>query len=279
MKIILITGCSSGIGKTLALELKKEGHRVFATARKKEDIAALQSEGLEVFPLELSDINSINQLVKTILEKTPRLDVLINNAAYAQPGAVEDLSFELLEKQFRANVFGTIALTNQFIPLFRQQKSGRIINISSILGVISLAYRGAYNASKYALEGFTDTLRLELHGSGVKVCLIEPGAVQTCFRDNAYDSFIKNLADKPSVHQENYQRMIKEYEKFGAKAPFMQEPTDVLKKVRHAINSKYPKIRYPVGLAAAGLRFLKRILPDILLDKVLLKISADELKK
>lgn len=280
---VLITGCSSGIGKTLALGLKARGFRVFATARKQADLDALTQLGLEALPLDLNNPNSIKNLASQVLEKTNnQLDVLINNAAYAQPGAVEDLSFALMQEQFAVNVFGTIALTNEFIPQFRQHNHGRIINISSILGIITLAYRGNYNASKFALEGFTDTLRLELSNTNIKISLIEPGAVESQFRANAYQAFEKNLSKSVSVHSanyDNYVHMVKEHKKFGSKAPFMQSPESVLKKVIAAIESKNPKIRYTLGLPAFGLRFLKRILPDKWMDQILLKISSGELQK
>jgi NAD(P)-dependent dehydrogenase (short-subunit alcohol dehydrogenase family) len=185
-KSILITGCSSGIGLCCAHELQNRGYRVFATARKTEDAAQLKTQGLESLVLDLSSSDSINSAVDEILERTNgSLYALFNNGAYGQPGAVEDLQRHVLKEQFESNVFGTQELTNRIIPIMRRQGYGRIIYNGSVLGIISLPFRGAYNASKYALEGLADTLRLELYGSGIEVSIIEPGPITSAFRKNA----------------------------------------------------------------------------------------------
>ena len=173
-KNILITGCSSGIGKCTARKLMNEGYRVFATARDPDDVSALQSEGFESLQLDLNSSEYIVSAVNEILSRTDgHLYGLFNNGAYGQPGAVEDLSREVLRKQFESNVFGTQELTNLIIPVMRQQGYGRIIQNSSVLGLVCLSYRGAYNASKYALEALSDTMRLELRGSGIFISLID----------------------------------------------------------------------------------------------------------
>ncbi|MDH5446633.1 MAG: SDR family NAD(P)-dependent oxidoreductase, partial [Gammaproteobacteria bacterium] len=160
---VLITGCSSGIGLCVAEGLKARGYRVFATARKSTDVAHLKEKGFESFVLDLNDSLSISNAVKNILALTNgKLDALFNNGAYAQPGAIEDLNRDLLRQQFETNLFGWLELTNLILPVMRQQGHGRIIQNSSVLGLVSMPYRGAYNASKFALEGLTDTLRLEL---------------------------------------------------------------------------------------------------------------------
>ena len=169
-KAILITGCSSGIGLCCAHELKKRGYRVFATARKAKDVVNLQEQGFESLQLDLARSESINSAVDNILALTGgHLYALFNNGAYGQPGAVEDLQRQVLKEQFETNVFGTQELTNRVIPVMRQQGYGRIVYNGSVLGIISLPFRGAYNASKYAIEGLADTLRLELYGSGIGV--------------------------------------------------------------------------------------------------------------
>jgi len=167
-RTILITGCSSGIGRCVARGLATRGYRVFATARRREDVEHLRAEGLAGLQLDLADSASIAAAVDEVLERTDgHLYALFNNGAYGQPGAVEDLSREVLRLQFETNLFGWHELTNRVLPVMRQQGYGRIIHNSSVLGFVALPFRGAYTASKYALEGLTDTLRLELRGSGI----------------------------------------------------------------------------------------------------------------
>jgi NAD(P)-dependent dehydrogenase (short-subunit alcohol dehydrogenase family) len=190
LKTILITGCSSGIGLHVATRLKADGYRVFATARKAKDVEKLTALGFEAHLLDLDSSESIQQAVAWVLSSTQgQLYALFNNGAYGQPGAVEDLTRDVLRQQFETNLFGWLELTNLLIPVMRKQGTGRIIQNSSVLGLITLKYRGAYNASKFALEGLTDTLRQELHGSGIHVSLVEPGPITSAFRENAYAMF------------------------------------------------------------------------------------------
>jgi len=167
-KPVLITGCSSGIGLNAASTLQQNGFHVIASVRKRQDISALQSMGLECIHLDLSDEVSIQRAVDYIMQNHPHLYGLVNNGAYGQAGAVEDLSRTALREQFETNVFGTHELTQKLMPLFRKQNRGRIVQISSVLGVVALPMRGAYNASKFALEGLTDTQRLELKNNITK---------------------------------------------------------------------------------------------------------------
>jgi len=179
-RTIIVTGCSSGIGAYAARALKADGWRVFATARKTEDLAALERDGVEALILDYTKQDTIDQLVKTVTTRTGgKIDALFNNGAYGQPGAVEDLTTDVLRVQFETNLFGWHELTRQVIPFMRTQGRGRIVNCSSILGLLPYRYRGAYTASKYALEGLTLTLRMELAGSGIEVSLIEPGPIAT----------------------------------------------------------------------------------------------------
>ena len=209
MKNILITGCSSGIGYCCAKGLKDRGYRVIASARAPEDVSRLKREGFDTLLLDVSDSSSIQQAVIDIESLcNGALYAVFNNGAYGQTGAVEDLNRSTLEKQFATNVFGWIELTNSLIPILRQQPSARIIFNSSVLGLIALPYRGAYNASKFAIEGFADTLRLELHPSNVEVSLIEPGPVESKFRQNALASLKNNVDIKNSVHKFKYQKQI-----------------------------------------------------------------------
>ncbi len=274
---ILITGCSSGIGRCVAEGLRARGYRVFASARKMADVEALQAAGLEALQLDLNDSASIRRAVDGVLEQTGgTLYALFNNGAYGQPGAVEDLPREVLRAQFETNLFGTHELTRLVIPVMRRQGYGRIIQNSSVLGFVAMAYRGAYNASKYALEGLTDTLRLELDGSNIHVSLIEPGPITSRFRANAHAMFQRNIDAGQSIHRDTYLAMEQRLTKSGPAAPFTLPPEAVLKKVIHALESKRPKVRYYVTFPTWLFGTLKRLLPYTMLDKVLLQISRRE---
>lgn len=274
-KVVLITGSSAGgIGHCVAHGLKDRGYRVFATARKAEDVEKLKGEELESIQLDLADSGSINTAVDEILKLTDgRIDVLFNNGAFGQPGAVEDLSREVLRSQFETNVFGTHELTNRVLPVMRKQGAGRIIQNSSLLGYVALRFRGAYNASKFALEGLTDTLRLELQGSGIEVSLIEPGPVTSRFRANAFELYKKNIEKENSNYKGVYEATERRLANEGPPTPFTLPPEAVLKKVIHAIEAKKPKARYPVTFPAYLFAWLKRILSSRQLDKVLIKVE------
>ena len=272
-KAILITGCSSGIGYDTAMTLHARGYRVFATARKLEDIAKLQKAGLEAIQLDLDDSKSIQTAVHNVLEKTGgQLFALFNNGAYGQPGAVEDLSREVLRKQFETNLFGWLELTNLIIPIMRKQGYGRIIQNSSVLGLVSMKFRGAYNASKYALEGLTDTLRQELDGSGIYISLIEPGPIETNFRENAGIAFKKHININKSVFKEGYQKTLQRLETKGPAVPFTLPPAAVTKKVIHALESRHPRPRYYVTFPTWLFGILRRILSTRMLDRILQKV-------
>ena len=191
-KNIFITGCSTGIGYTTAKVLKERGYRVICSARKDADVLMLQEQGFETLQLDLAESASIQLAVQQLIKLTDgKIDGLFNNGAFGQPGAVEDLTRDVLRNQFENNFFGTHELTNLIIPLMRKQGSGRILYNSSILGFVAMKYRGAYNASKFALEGLVDTLRLELHGTNIQLCLIEPGPITSQFRKNAFSLYKK----------------------------------------------------------------------------------------
>jgi NAD(P)-dependent dehydrogenase (short-subunit alcohol dehydrogenase family) len=272
-KTVLITGCSTGIGYATATELKSRGHKVIASARKAEDVTRLQQEGFIAVQLDLADSASIQQAVKKALELTDnKIDVLFNNSGFGQPGAVEDLSRAALRLQFETNVFGTQELTNLLIPIMRKQGHGRIIYNSSILGLVAMTYRGAYNASKYALEGLADTLRLELHGSNIAVSLIEPGPILSNFRENSFALYKKNIATDSSFHKETYKGMEERLQKEGAAVPFTLPAKAVADKVIHVVESDCPKIHYYVTFPTYLFAFLKRILPAAWLDNLLRRV-------
>jgi NAD(P)-dependent dehydrogenase (short-subunit alcohol dehydrogenase family) len=270
---ILITGCSSGIGLCVARGLAQRGYRVFATARKQGDVEWLQAEGLESLRLDLADSASITAAVDEILSRTDgRLDALFNNGAYGQPGAVEDLTREVLRTQFETNLFGWHELTNRVLPVMRRQGYGRIVHNSSVLGFVALPFRGAYNASKYALEGLTDTLRLELLGTGIHVCLIEPGPIASRFRANAFAAYQRHIDPQTSVHRERYGQMEQRLTTDGPVVPFTLPPEAVLNKVIRALESRRPRTRYYVTFPTCLFAFLKRVLTQRALDRVLSRI-------
>lgn len=272
-KTILITGCSTGIGHTTAVELKKRGHKVIATARKPEDVTRLQQEGFTAIQLDLADSNSIQHAVGLAVELSGgKIDALFNNGAFGQPGAVEDLSRDVLRFQFETNLFGTHELTNLVIPLMREQRHGRIIYNSSVLGLVAMTYRGAYNASKFALEGLADTLRLELYGTGIHISLIEPGPIMSDFRKNAFALYKKNINPAHSYHKETYKAMEARLQKEGPAAPFTLPASAVTEKVIHALESKRPKMRYYVTFPTYLFAFLKRILPMSWLDALVRRV-------
>ncbi len=269
-KTILITGCSTGIGYCVAHGLKVLGWRVFATARQPADVRRLQAEGLESLPLDLRDSESIRTAVAAILAQTDgQLEALFNNGAYGQAGAVEDLSREALREQFETNVFGMQELTNQIVPIMRRQGGGRILYTSSVLGLVAFPYRGAYVASKFALEGLADTLRLELAGTGIHVCLIEPGPILSKFRDNAHVAYRRYIQAETSLHREQYAAMEARLLKKGPAAPFTLPPEAVLKRVIHALESRRPRARYYVTVPTYLFATLRRLLPTRALDAVL----------
>lgn len=271
---ILITGCSSGIGHLCAHGLAARGWRVVASARRQADVERLQAEGLQAVQLDLSDTHSIEASLQAALVLTDqRLDALFNNGAYGQPGAVEDLTPEALRTQFETNLFGWHDLTRRVIPLMRAQGTGRIVQNSSVLGLAALPFRGAYVASKFALEGLTDTLRLELRGSGIEVALIEPGPILSRFRDNAYIAYQRFIDPSASPHRATYELMEERLRKEGAAQPFTLPPEAVLRQLVHALESPRPKARYYVTFPTHLLGTLRRLLPSRAMDWVLRQAS------
>lgn len=271
-KTILITGCSSGIGHCVAKALHERGYRVFATARRQESVDMLLAEGLESFRLNLTDSNSINFAFEEAMRRTDgKLYALFNNGAYGLPSAVEDLNRDALRAQFETNVFGWQELTNLAIPVMRRQGYGRIIQNSSVLGFVSLPFRGAYNASKYAIEGLSDTLRLELRGSNIYVILIEPGPIISQFRMNASKALVKYIDIYHSYHREKYQGVLNRLNKPDPAVPFTLPPEAVLRRVIYALEAAKPQPRYYVTFPTHLFGLLKRILSTRMLDMLLAK--------
>jgi len=272
-KTILITGCSSGIGYSTAISLKNRGHNVIATARKAKDVLRLSQEGFTAIQLDLADSQSIQNAVNQAIELTDgKIDALFNNGAFGQVGAVEDLSREALRFQFETNFFGTHELTNLVLPIMRNQGHGRIIYNSSVLGLVAMPYRGAYNASKFALEALADTLRQELYGTAIFISLIEPGPILSDFRKNSYLLFQKHIDHKNSLHKSAYDKMINRLQKEEAAVAFTLPAEAVTKKVIHALEANRPKTRYYVTVPTYILAILKNMLPTSWLDAIVRKI-------
>ena len=274
MANILITGCSSGIGLETAKLLKDKGYKVYATARKKEDVLMLQDLDFISYKLDVTNSVEISEVLERILKLDKSLDAVFNNAGFGQPGAVEDLSTKVLKEQFETNFFGTHELIFQAMKIFRNQGYGKIIQHSSVLGLISLKFRGAYNASKYAIEGLTDTFRQELlNHNGIFISTINTGPVTSKFRENALKMFNKNINAKDSYFRNTYEQELKSrLESKEDTTPFNLPASSVAKVVLKIMKAKKPKPRYYVTIATYLLGFAKRVLSTNLLDKLLNKI-------
>ena len=275
-KNILITGCSSGIGRYCAERLhQRPDWYVIASVRKEQDIEPLTRQNIDTIQLDLDDSASIRSAFDIVMDKTDgRLDALFNNGAYGQTGAVEDITREAMRQQFETNVFGTLELTNLAIANMRKHGSGRIVQNSSVLGFVPLSYRGAYGASKYALEGITDHLRLELRGSNIHAISIQPGPIHSDFRKNAMPHFYKHIDINSSAHRPVYEKMIKKWENnidTVSADKYTLGPEAVYDALYHAITSPNPRLHYRVTTPTILFAFLKRILPTKMLDSLILK--------
>ena len=273
---IFITGCSTGIGYQCAKQLHEMGYKVIATCRQQDDVTRINNEGITCIQLDLANSQSIEFALKQVLLETDgKIDALFNNGAFGLPGAVEDLSREAMEYQFQTNVFGTQELTNAVVKIMRAQGYGKIIYNSSILGFAAMQYRGAYNASKFAIEGFADTLRLEIKQNNIQVSLIEPGPILSDFRKNAFEQFKRWISIDDSAHKDKYQAMVNRLETVGPSAPFTLGPEAVTKCVIHALQNDKAKIRYRVTVPTIVFAYLKRMLPTSWLDFLLIKAGGD----
>ncbi|WP_073054107.1 SDR family oxidoreductase [Kaistia soli] len=267
---ILITGASSGIGEHAALTLKARGWRVFATARKDEDLERLRAAGIEAHALDYEDEASIERTAEAVLTATGgRLDALFNNGAYGQVGAVEDLSTDVLRRQFEVNVFGWHTLTRLVLTAMRRAGSGRIVHCSSVLGIVAGKYRGAYVGSKFALEGLADSMRIELAGSGIDVVLIEPGPIATRFTQNALANFHATIDMTASVHHAGYEGQLARLTGQRKPSRFKLGPEAVTAALIHALESPRPRIRYRVTMLTKLAAIMKRLLPARWLDALI----------
>lgn len=270
-KTILITGCSSGIGYDAAFGLRDRGWRVFATCRKQKDVEALNAQGFESFPLDYADDASIETALSNVMCATNgRLDALFNNGAFACPGAVEDLPRAALRSVFETNFFGYHDLIQKVIPIMRKQGHGRIINCSSVLGMVVLPWRGAYNASKFALEGLTHTLRIEMRDTPIHIILIQPGPITTKIRENAIPHFEKWIDWKVSYRAMQYEKtFLKRLYEDQGKDRFELPPSAVTKKLIQSLEAKNPRPCYYVTVPTYLMDVLRRILPTRALDWVI----------
>lgn len=273
---ILITGCSTGIGLEAARMLQERDFLVVASCRKQDDVDALKVQGIKhVVQLDLADSASIEKgLQETLAITNGQLFALFNNGAYGQPGAIEDLPVDALRAQFECNFFGTHELTIKVLKIMLAQGYGRIVNNSSVLGLVAAPFRGAYNASKFALEGLTDTLRLELSDTPIKVSLIEPGPIESRFRANALLALQDNIDMENSRHQKGYAEAIARLSKEGATSSQTLPASAVVEKLIHALESTRPRARYYVTMPTYAAVFMKRVLPTCLLDWVMRRQGA-----
>ena len=269
-RTLLITGCSSGIGLDAARGMRARGWRVFATCRAEADCERLRAEGLESFVLDYSDEETISAAVAEVKTRAGRLDALFNNGAFACPGAVEDLPTDALRAIFQTNFFGYHDLTRRVIPMMRAQGGGRIVNCSSVLGLVGLKWRGAYVATKFAMEGLTDVLRLEMAGTGIRVILIEPGPIATRIRENAIPHFERWIDWRASARAAEYAPLLERlYKPAVKKDHFELPPSAVTARLIHALESARPRARYFVTTPTYAMGIARRLLPQGLLDAVL----------
>jgi NAD(P)-dependent dehydrogenase (short-subunit alcohol dehydrogenase family) len=263
-QVILITGCSSGIGRETAVEAARRGHRVFASARRREDVADLAAEGIETVALDVTDAASIGEAVRSTLGIAGRIDAVVNNAGYPQYGAIEDVSLEEWRAQFEVNVFGTIAVTRAVLPGMRAARRGTIVNVSSLAGKVTIPFAGPYCASKHALEAISDALRVEVAPWKIRVVVVEPGPIATHFSDRARQATARILA-VPGPYSRFYENAERASEKEFQRGS--RRPAVVARVIVRAIESKRPKTRYRVAPLARILVPLKGLTSDRFLDR------------
>ncbi|WP_137699473.1 SDR family NAD(P)-dependent oxidoreductase [Marimonas lutisalis] len=272
-KTILITGCSSGIGYDAAQGMRERGWRVFASCRQAADCDRMRDEGFEAPRIDYADTESIHNGLAEVLEATDgKLDALYNNGAFAIPGATEDLPTDALRSIFETNLFGVHELTRWAIPVMRAQGAGRIVNCSSVLGIVPMRWRGAYVASKFALEGLTDVLRLEMRGTGIHVITLEPGPITSKIRENSIPHFERWIDWEASPRAEQYRdNLLKRLYEERDLDTFELPPAAVTKKLAHALEARRPRPRYYVTTATHLMGTARRILPTRALDWLISK--------
>jgi NAD(P)-dependent dehydrogenase (short-subunit alcohol dehydrogenase family) len=271
-RTILITGCSSGIGYHSAKALKERGWRVFAACRRQADCDRLAREGLESVRLDYAEPDSIRTALDAVLAATGgTLDALFNNGAYSHPGAVEDVSADHLRAVLETNVVGWYDLIRRVLPIMRRQGHGRIVNCSSVLGFVAVRFTGAYSASKFAVEALSDTLRLELAGTGIHVALLQPGPIHSRMLENSRMRFLETVDIRSSPFLEDYRREISRLNGGPESFTFKQGPQAIIGPLVHALESANPRARYRVTIPSRLGAWLKRLLPTKVMDRVLIR--------
>lgn len=265
-KVALITGASSGIGMETAFLLHQKGFVVYGAARRVEKMAPLQDEGIHVLSLDVTDEVSMQQCVNAILEREGRIDVLVNNAGYGSYGAVEDVPIEEARRQLDVNLFGLARMIQLVLPTMRSQHSGCIVNISSMAGHVHTPFGAWYHATKFAVEGFSDALRLELAPFGVDVVIIEPGGINTDWGIIAADNLLKTSGD--GAYREDATKVAQIFHEAYAGKKY-SDPTVVARAICRAVTARRPHTRYAVGFMAKPAIFFRKILSDRLLDRIL----------
>lgn len=269
-KIILLTGASSGIGFETAKILAQQGHTVYGVARRVEKLEGLSKFGVKFLYFDITDTQSMSSLLSRILAEEGRIDVLINNAGYGSFGAIEDVDINEARQQFEVNLFGLATLTQQILPQMRRQKQGLIINVASIAGHFTSPFGAWYHASKYALEAFSDALRMEVEEFGIKVSIIEPGGIKTPWGHIAADHL--ELSSKNGAYEEKASKMAGKMRKLY-NSSLMSNPLVVAKGISKAVNAHRPKTRYRIGFMAKPLVFLHSILPTRVFDKIIKSVN------
>lgn len=266
-KIILITGASSGIGKTTAKRLIQEGHVVYAAARRLDQMEDLKEMGAVTIGMDITKTEDINRVVETIVKNHKRIDILINNAGYAIYGAVEETSMDDARRQFDVNIFGLAELTKMVIPMMRNNNSGTIINISSMGGQMYTPLGSWYHATKYALEGWSDCLRLELKQFGINVVIVEPGVIATEFGDVLMDPMMERSGNGPyaKIARALKKATTDSYNEGGGSSPEV-----IARVIAKAVNSKKPKSRYVAGKLAKPMMMTRKWLGTGIFDKIIM---------
>lgn len=264
-KVVLITGASSGIGKETARSMREEGFNVYGASRRKDKMADLEEDGIQALALDITDEHSVVQTIETIIEKDGRLDILVNNAGYGSYGSLEDVPIAEARRQFEVNLFGLARLTQLVLPHMREQKFGRIINISSIGGSFGEPHGSWYHATKFALEGLSDSIRMELKQFGIDVVIIKPGAIQSEWNSIARKGLLE--VSGKTAYKELVNKHYNMLEKADKQA---SHPSVVAKAILKAATTKRPKTRYVVGAGAKPLVFLRKLLADRTFDTLML---------
>lgn len=267
-KVILITGASSGMGYQTARILAEQGHRVYGAARRVEKIEELAPYGVQALRLDITNEQSVTQVVQTLIEREGRIDVLINNAGYGYFGAIEDVPISDAKHQFEVNIFGLARITQEVLPYMRAQKSGRIVNLASVAGHVTLAFGAWYNATKYALEAFSDALRMEVKPFGIDVVIIEPGAIRTDWGIIAADH-LRDVS-KGGAYEQDGSRVAEGLRRiYLSKIP--TNPAVISRKIAKAAVCRCPRTRYRTGRGAKLMVFFHQILPTRLWDYLVVK--------